>query len=69
MSCISKKFAGFCPTQQKEYSVLVEYYGDGILEEKETFSRSRFDCSYQKSYGCPQANKCPIMAKAPYNMT
>ncbi len=68
MSYIDKVFVGFCPTQQKDYSVSVTYCGDNALETKEKFSRERFDCPYQKSYGCQQANKCPIMEKAPRNI-
>lgn len=66
MSRITKDITDFCPTQKKEYSISVTYCGDNALESKETFSRERFTCDYQKAYGCQKANKCPIMKKAPY---
>lgn len=68
MSYMNKDFVGFCPTQQKDYSVSVTYCGDNALETKEIFSKERFDCCYQKFYGCKRANKCPIMEKAPHNI-
>lgn len=68
MSCISKNFVGFCPTQQKDCSITVKYYGDSALEGKETFSRGRFDCWHKQKYGCHLANVCPIMAQAPYKL-
>lgn len=68
MSRIIKDFTGFCPTQKKEYSISVTYCGDNALESKETFSRERFICDFQKSYRCQLANKCPIMEKAPYHI-
>lgn len=50
----------FCPVQnKKEYSISVYYHGDGSLENEE-YSKGRFDCQYQKLYGCSKANVCPI---------
>lgn len=55
--------SGFCPTQQKEYSISIEYLSSSTLSSKQ-YIRGLADCDYRRENGCAQAN-CPIYASAP----
>lgn len=64
MSIKYVEVTGFCPVKnEKEYSISIDYHGDGALENEE-YSKGRFDCQYQKLYGCTKVNACPIFKSA-----
>lgn len=64
MSIKYVEVTGFCPVQnKKEYSISVDYLGDGSLENEE-YSKGRLHCQYQKLYGCIKANVCPLHKSA-----
>lgn len=58
--------SGFCPTQQKEYSISIEYLPSSNLSSRK-YVRGLADCEYRKKNGCAQTS-CPIYASAPETM-
>lgn len=55
--------SGFCPTQQKEYSISIEYLPSSTLSSSQ-YIRGLADCDYRRESGCAQPN-CPIYDDAP----
>jgi hypothetical protein len=56
---------GFCPTQNKDYSVTVDYIDATTLTQKAAV-KGLAKCEFNK-YGdaCPIAKNCPIIRSAP----
>ena len=58
---IEKIFTGVCPTQNKNFQVVVTYVDNGFEYEKGTFR-----CEYTKYGGtCNISNSCPIYQRTP----
>lgn len=58
-----KTFTGFCPAQNKDFSVTIDYINSSTLE-KQSYTKGLATCSYA-SYGGKCDCKCPIIDSAP----
>lgn len=59
-----KKFYGVCPTQNKQYCVLVNYVDCSTFEGKQ-YTKGRTTCDYVRYGGTCKYSRCPISADAP----
>lgn len=59
-----KRFYGVCPTQEKQYSVLVNYIDSSTFEGKQ-YTKGRTTCDYIKYGGECKFFQCPIANTAP----
>jgi len=57
-------FDGFCPEQNKEYTVSVNYINSSTLTENKLI-RGLAKCDYASSRGCSYIDNCPILKLAP----
>ena len=67
MSDMVKTFYGFCPTQNKDFSVDVEYTAVESPEHPTYYIRTLSTCDFASFVGndCPIMKNCPIRAQAP----
>lgn len=65
---MNKRFSvsGFCPTQNKNFAVSIEYLDTGI---DNTYIKGMFACEYTYRNECPLSNICPIYNEAPNEIT
>lgn len=63
---MQKTFSGYCPTQDKEFSVTVEYIDSSTLQKK-SYTKGLATCKYA-SYGGECNCECPIIDSAPNNL-
>lgn len=61
-----KSFSGYCPTQDKEFSVTIEYL-DASTSQKKSYIKGLVTCKYA-SYGGECNCDCPITDSAPQNL-
>ena len=54
---------GFCPTQQRDYQVQIDYIDTSSLSGR-SYTKGIGDCGYIRSGGICDVN-CPIIAAAP----
>lgn len=59
----TKSFSGYCPTQEKEYSVNIDYVCDSTLYEV-VYEKGAGNCKYNM-YGDKCKISCPIINAAP----
>ena len=59
-----KNICGFCPVQEKEYSISV-YYIDASTMEERKYIKGRATCDYTKYGNVCNVPNCPIIEKAP----
>ncbi len=57
--------SGFCPTQNKNYSIDVTYLDVSDFQHPHRYIQSLADCVYGSFGNCPIMNECPLRAKAP----
>lgn len=60
-------FSGYCPEQDKDYSVKVTYLDASTLSEK-SYIRGSAKCEYAAFKKCSHAVDCPIVKSAPENL-
>lgn len=53
--------SGFCPEQNEEYSISVEYANDVDSNRPNLYRRKRIVCDY----GCDQLHPCSIQMECP----
>lgn len=56
--------SGFCPTQQKDYTIDVSYLDSSTMEEKQ-YTKGTFRCEYDLFGDKCNGNDCPIYESAP----
>lgn len=56
--------SGFCPTQQKNYTIDVSYLDASTYEEKQ-YVKGIFRCEYDLFGDKCNGNECPIYKSAP----
>lgn len=57
---------GFCPTQNKEYTVYVSYRDARNLSNDPVYVKCMSRCEFAKSdCDCPIKRECPILLQAP----
>lgn len=56
--------SGFCPTQQKDYTIDVDYENASSLDGKQ-FVKGRFRCDYDLFGDKCNGNNCPIYKTTP----
>lgn len=61
-----KMFSGYCPTQDKNVSVVIEYIDASTLQKK-SYIKGLATCTYA-SYGGECNCDCPIIDSAPQNL-
>ncbi|MEE1517283.1 MAG: hypothetical protein UF228_06765 [Lachnospiraceae bacterium] len=59
-----KTVTGYCPTQNKDYSIYVTYVDMSTLSGK-CYERGTADCPYNRSGNRCKLEKCPILNSAP----
>ena len=57
-------FKGYCPEQDKEYAISVNYLDASTMTENKLI-RGTAKCTYAISHGCNQIDTCPILKSAP----
>lgn len=57
-------FKGYCPEQNNEVSLSIDYLDASTLNEKK-FIRGLAKCEYASLHNCSQMNNCPIINSAP----
>lgn len=62
-----KTFIGYCPTQDKEYSIVVEYLDTSDLNQR-SYCKGRASCNFNRHGDKCDASKCPILKSAPQNL-
>ena len=62
-----KTFSGFCPAQNKDYSITVEYIDVTSLNDtqRRRYEKGMAECRYNMFGDKCDSNKCPIIAQAP----
>ena len=66
---IIRTFHGFCPTLEKDYSVDVEYVDASTMGNENYYIQGLIDCHHNSLNACPVFSDCPIIAKAPKEIT
>ena len=64
---MQKKITGFCPTQQKNYSIDITYINASDLEGTQ-YVKGTFRCEYDLFGDKCNENDCPIYKQAPDNI-
>lgn len=64
---MSKVVSGYCPTQDKEYSISVSYLNASTLEEK-SYIKGTFRCEHNLYGDKCNGNECPIYDSAPQSI-
>lgn len=59
-----KRVSGYCPEQEKEYTVEITYVDTSTLETTE-WVKGVADCRYNRLGTCQHAKSCPIVTSAP----
>lgn len=60
-------FSGYCPEQDKDYSVNVTYLDASTFSGK-AFIRGPVKCEYAAFHECSHSDDCPIIKSAPENL-
>lgn len=62
---MKKSISGFCPTQNKEYSITIDYV-DASSYCETCYEKGTFKCDYN-IYGdkCSISSSCPLYSSAP----
>lgn len=64
---IYRKFSGYCPVQNKEFSISIEYIDTSNLYEK-SYSKGIATCDFASYGGDCDSSKCPIIKSAPKSL-
>lgn len=60
-------FSGYCPEQDKDYSIRITYLDASTMSGK-VFVRDSIKCDYAAFKKCSHAADCPIVKSAPKNL-
>ena len=63
-----KSISGYCPTQNKQYSISVRYIEDSDLEGNRTYIKGLASCEYLRNGNQCSFNECPLAASAPEHL-
>lgn len=61
---ITKTFSGFCPTQNKQYTISVDYMDFSTLDGR-VHKKHLATCDFVKRGEKCEISKCPIIKSAP----
>lgn len=64
---MQKQFTGYCPTQNKDYTIYVTYI-DTSDTEQSSYTKGIATCNYTKFGGVCDSSKCPLIKSAPENL-
>ena len=61
-----KTFSGYCPAQNKDYNISIEYIETTSLNDtRRRYEKGMATCKHNMFGDKCDANKCPIIAQAP----
>ena len=63
-----KTFSGYCPTQNKQYSVSVNYIDVSDFEEPKQYVKGLASCKFLQSGNQCFVDKCPLIDLAPEHL-
>jgi hypothetical protein len=65
---VIRSFTGYCPTQGKDYTVMVNYVETTATDDRiHTYTKSQAECEFN-CFGDKCSIKCPISAAAPKDL-